>query len=94
MKFISGLSLFVFFTILSFPAASDAFSRRSHQSEMAPQSSPMNTSTTRGASGDVSAAAVPEPPVLLLMSLGVGLLGIGALVKRMRLPHGSPDQED
>ena len=83
------LSLFVLFMSLSLPITSDAFSRRSHQSEMGPQSAPLNTSLTHGDTRDVSAQAVPEPPVLLLMSFGLGVLAVGALVKRYRRPHGS-----
>jgi hypothetical protein len=83
MKYVSGISLFVLFMVLSFPVTSDAFSRRSHGSEMGPQTTPLNTSQTHG-HDNVSAQAVPEPPVLLLMSIGLGLFSVGAIVKRVR----------
>src|SRR5690242_4918331 len=83
MKLASGISLFVLFMGLSFPVTSVAFSRRSQISEVGPQSAPLNTSHY-GDRHDVSPQAVPEPPVLFLMSIGVGLLGIGAMFKHFR----------
>ena len=62
--------------LLSLPATSDAFSRRSSSTELGPQSAnaPLQAST--------SAQAVPEPPVLLLMSIGVGVFGLGYAIRR------------
>ena len=90
---VSGFSVFVLLMLISFPVTSDAFSRRSHHSEMAPQSAPLNASQTLGDTREVSASAqaVPEPPVLLLMSFGIGLLGVGVMVKRLRRPDGSAE---
>ncbi len=88
MKLIYGISLFILFMVLSFPLTSDAFSRRSHHSEMGPQTAPLNTNQT--IRHDVSPQAVPEPPALLLMSIGIGLLAVGTVVKRFRRPHNLP----
>ena len=85
MKLISSIILSAVFMVLSFPVTSDAFSRRSHHSEMGPQTAPLNTSQT--IRDDVSARAVPEPPALLLMSIGVGLMAVGAMLKRFKSPQ-------
>ena len=82
MKLLSCLILLVLCLLISFPATADAFSRRSHSSEMGPHTTPLNTSQTL--THDVSPQAVPEPPAALLMSIGVGLLGLAAMFKRFR----------
>jgi hypothetical protein len=82
MKLLSALSLFILLMLMSFPATSDAFSRRSHHSETGPQTAPLNKSQVT--TGDVSAQAVPEPPALLLLSVGVGLFAVGVMFKRLR----------
>ncbi len=77
--FIFGAAL-VLATLLSLPTTSDAWSRRSGSTELGPQSVTVpvqNTTTT-------SAQAVPEPPVLLLMSIGVGVFGLGYAIQRFR----------
>ena len=87
MKALSGISLYILFVLIAFPATSDAFSRRSHHSEVGPQTAPLNSSQT--ITSDVSAQAVPEPPALLLMSIGVGLFAGGAMLRRFRRPDSS-----
>jgi len=74
-------SAFVLAVLLSLPATSDAFSRRSGSTELGPQTSPVQAST---GTYNGSAQAVPEPPVLLLMSVGVGIFGLGYAVQRFR----------
>jgi hypothetical protein len=79
MKTLYG-SVLVLLALLSLPATSEAFSRRSHNSEVAP---------TQAASApiqkdNVSAQAVPEPPVLLLMSIGLGMFVLYSAIKAMR----------
>ena len=72
----------VVLALLSVPTTSDAFSRRSSGSEVAPfqaTTSPVNTNTN-----DVSAQSVPEPPVVMLMSIGLGLFGVGYAMIRFR----------
>lgn len=90
MKLLSCFSLFVFLMLISFPVTSEAFSRRSHHSEMTPQSAPLNTLQTQ-TRDDVSAQAVPEPPALLLISIGIGLLAVGLTFKRFRRPDSPQD---
>jgi hypothetical protein len=75
-------TLLVLLALLSLPTTSDAFSRRSSGSEVAPfqaTTSPVNTTTN-----NVSAQSVPEPPILLLMSIGLGVFASAYAVKRFR----------
>ena len=68
-------SVFLFLVLLSLPTTSEAFSRRSSGSEVAGlqgTTAPVNGTSTNG-----SAQAVPEPPVLMLMSIGLGVFGLG-----------------
>ena len=72
----------VFLALLSLPTTSEAFSRRSSGSEVGAfqaTTSPVNTNTN-----DVSAQSVPEPPVVMLMSIGLGLFGVGYAMNRFR----------
>jgi len=72
----------VVLALLSLPTTSDAFSRRSSGSEVAPiqaTTTPVNTNTN-----NVSAQSVPEPPVVMLMSIGLGLFGVGYAMIRFR----------
>ena len=87
MKTATYASMLLLLTFLYLPSTADAFSRRSSHSEVTQSqavTSPLRTSSTEN--GDVSAQAVPEPPVLLLMSIGLGLFGLAALVKGFRKP--------
>jgi PEP-CTERM motif len=88
MKGLIYCSLLVLLPLLCLPATSDAFSRRSKSSEVAPVTTPIRATTTETNGGNNgtngSAAAVPEPPVLLLMTVGVGLFGLSYAVRRTR----------
>ena len=81
MKLLTYCSVFVLLTLISLPITAEAFSRRSHHSEVGPtqQTAPLNQQTR-----DVSPQAVPEPPVVLLMGIGIGLFAIGSMVMRFR----------
>ena len=68
-------SVFLFLVLLSLPTTSEAFSRRSHDPEVGPMQA--TTAPVNGTSTNVSAQAVPEPPVLMLMSVGLGVFGLG-----------------
>ena len=73
-------SVFLFLVLLSLPTTSEAFSRRSHNSEVGPMQAttvPVNGTSTNG-----SPQAVPEPPVLMLMSIGLGVFGLGFALLR------------
>ena len=75
-------SALVLAVLLSLPATSDAWSRRSGSTELGPQTAPLQASTGTYTNG--SAQAVPEPPVLLLMSIGVGVFGLGHAIQSFR----------
>lgn len=82
MKTLMYSSVLILLTLLSLPTTSEAFSRRSSGSEVAPTqavTTPLNTNTS-----NVSAQSVPEPPVLLLMSIGLGVFALGAAIKAFR----------
>ena len=76
--------LFVFLALLSVPTTADAFSRRSHGSEVTQGQTVTAPKTTTTENGGVSPTAVPEPPVLLLMSLGIGLFALGSAIMGLR----------
>ena len=82
MKLLS-CSLLLFLLLTSFPVTTHAFSRRTHHSEMGPQTAPINTAQT--VRDDVSAQAVPEPPVLLFMGIGIGMLAMAVSLRRFRV---------
>jgi hypothetical protein len=82
MKTLIYGSVLMLLTLFSLPTTSDAFSRRSSSSDFTPVQGttvPVNTNTS-----NASAQAVPEPPVLLLMSIGLGVFGLGYAVKGYR----------
>lgn len=84
MKTLSYASLLLLLTVLAIPATSDAFSRRSHHSEVGPTQAttgPLNKSTTNTTN---DAQSVPEPPILFLMSIGLGMFGLAYALKRYR----------
>jgi hypothetical protein len=80
MKQLMYGSALVFAVLISLPTTSDAFSRRSHSSDIGPLQA--TTAPTNGTNG--SAQAVPEPPVLWLMSIGFGLFALGYAVRELR----------
>jgi hypothetical protein len=65
--------------VLSLPATVDAFSRRSSSWEIGPQNvtAPVQATTN-------SPQSVPEPPVLLLMTVAVGVFGLGYAIRKVR----------
>ena len=71
-------SVFLFLVLLSLPTTSEAFSRRSSGSEVAGLQA--TTAPVNGNTGN--AQAVPEPPVLMLMSIGLGVFGLGFALLR------------
>lgn len=83
MKTVLYGSALVVLTVLCVPTTSDAFSRRSHSSEVAPTQS-LTTHTSSTENGNVNAQAVAEPPVLLLMSIGIGAFALCSAMIRYR----------
>jgi hypothetical protein len=80
MKTLGYSILFVLLTVVSLPTTSDAFSRRSKGSDFTPTqvvTTPVTTATT-------DAQSVPEPPVLLLLTVGLGVFALGAGLKAVR----------
>ena len=77
-------SLIVLLTVMSLPATSEAFSRRSSSSEVSQSQVVTRHSKPVNPSSDVSAQAVPEPPVLLLLSIGLGVFALGYAIHAFR----------
>jgi hypothetical protein len=85
MKQVTYFGLVVLVTLLFLPPTADAFSRRSHGSEVNQSQAvtvPLRADTIE--TSDVSPKAVPEPPVLLLMSIGLGAFALGSMIMRFR----------
>jgi hypothetical protein len=80
MKTLMYGSVLVLLTLLALPTTSDAFSRRSSGPEIAP----LQATTTPSTTGNSDAKSVPEPPVVLLMSVGVGLFALGYAISGFR----------
>jgi hypothetical protein len=80
MKTLIYGSVLMLLMLLSFPTTSDAFSRRSSGPEIAP----FQATTTPSTTGTNDAKSVPEPPVVLLMSIGVGLFAVGYAIRGFR----------
>jgi hypothetical protein len=81
---ISGF-LLVGLTLLWLPTTADAFSRRSHGSEVTQSQAvtvPLKADTIE--TRDVSPTAVPEPPVLLLMGIGLAVFALCSAIKGYR----------
>jgi len=91
MKILTYCSVFVLLALISFPISADAFSRRAKSSEVAQhQVQAPRDGTTQTQNG--SPQAVPEPPALLLMGIGIGLFAIFSMIKRFRGQVASRDK--
>jgi hypothetical protein len=85
MKPMMHFGLLLLVTLTCLPPSAEAFSRRSHTSEVTQNQAvtiPLRTDTNDG--GDPSAKAVPEPPVLFLMSIALGAFALCSAVTRFR----------
>lgn len=98
MKILTYCSIGLLLALIAFPITAEAFSRRTHSSEVAQRQVPApragNTQTQDGntQTQDVSPQAVPEPPALLLMGIGIGLFAIFSMIKRFRGQAASRDK--
>ncbi len=90
MKLSTYCSLFVLLTLLALPMTADAFSRRTHHSEAG--SSHVTTLSSSTEPSEISPEAVPEPPALLLMGMGLGLFAVGSALARFRGRAASHDK--
>jgi hypothetical protein len=77
-------AILVLLALISVPTTSEAFSRRSSSSEFAAPTQAVTTPTRTATTDNVSAQSVPEPPVLMLMSIGLGLFALGSAIKAFR----------
>lgn len=83
MKTLTYCSVFVLVALLSFPLTAEAFSRGADNTPVTHhrvQAPPDGKTETQ----NISPQAVPEPPVLLLMGIGIGLSAIFLIIKRFR----------
>ena len=98
MKILTYCSIGLLLALIAFPITAEAFSRRTHGSEVAQRQVPAprdgNTQRQDGntQTQDVSPQAVPEPPALLLMGIGIGLFAIFSMIKRFRGQAASRDK--
>jgi PEP-CTERM motif len=105
MKILTYCSIGLLLALIAFPITAEAFSRRTHSSEVAQRQVPAprdgntqkhdgNTQKHDGntQTQDVSPQAVPEPPALLLMGIGIGLFAIFSMIKRFRGQAASRDK--
>jgi hypothetical protein len=67
---------------VSLPSTSNAFFRRSHSAEVT--GSATQNGVVSSENGNTSPQAVPEPPVLFLMTIGVSGLALLSAVRRLR----------
>lgn len=83
MKVLTYCSVFVFVSLISFPITADAFSSRPDSSEVTQHrvQAPRDGKTQPQ---NISPQAVPEPPVLLFLGIGIGLFAIYSMTKRFR----------
>ena len=86
-------NVFVLVTLISFPMTAAAFSRAADSSEVFQQPAQLHKAPHDGKTDtqNISAVAVPEPPVLWLMGIGISLFAIFALIKRFRGKNASRD---
>ena len=88
-------NVFVLVTLIAFPITAEAFSRGADSSEVGQHQTQAHQAQTsrdgKTETQNISAVAVPEPPVLWLMGIGISLFAIFAWIKRFRGQDASRD---
>lgn len=96
-------NVLAFLTLLAFPITADAFSRRAdsaevglhqaqaHQGQLHQAQAHQGQAAGDGKSDANTPHAVPEPPALWLLGIGVSLFAIFSLIKQFRGRAGSHD---
>ena len=81
-------NVFVFVTLIAFPITAEAFSRRADSSEVGQHQAQVHQAQAprdgKTETQNISPQAVPEPPVLLFLGIGIGLFAIYSMTKRFR----------
>jgi len=83
MKILTYSGVFVLVSLLSFPLTAGAFSRGADNTPVA-QHQVQAHHDGKTQTQNISPQAVPEPPVLLLLGIGIGLFAIFLIIKRFR----------
>jgi hypothetical protein len=83
MKILTYCSVVVLVSLLSFPLTAEAFSRGADNTPVV-QHQVQAPRDGKTGTQNISPQAVPEPPVLLLMGIGIGLFAIFLIIKRFR----------
>ena len=78
MRVLVYSSVLVLLTLMSLPTSADAFSRRTHHSEL-PQNQQLTSVPVNGES-----QSVPEPSSLVTLAVGIGLFAMLLARKRVR----------
>ena len=91
MKIFTYCSVFILLALIAFPITAEAFSRRTQSPEVA-QHQVQAPHDGKTQPQNISPQAVPEPPALLLMGIGIGLFAIFSMIKRFRGQAASRDK--
>jgi len=81
MKILTYCSVFVLLSLLSFPLTAEAFSRGADNTAVT-QHRVQVPRDGKTPPQNISPQAVPEPPVLLFLGIGIGLFAIYSMTKR------------
>jgi PEP-CTERM motif-containing protein len=92
MKILTYCGVFVLLALISFPITAEAFSWFSHSSDSSELVQNPGQSAPLDQTRNVSPQAVPEPPALLLMGIGIGLFAIYSMIKRFRGQNASREK--